>query len=431
MSRQEIRILYPQIAPAINKCIGKFPRTRSSSQCTTPGYMVEVVAAIMDELNLEIIPVVLEEKDHWNGTHFGSVVGNKTGGFLPYILEGKVDTIALPFHDYGASGQFYDLSTPLYSTTASFFYKKQFHRGNDFFEFFKVYNRTIWCAMGLLLLVVIVFLHVAKCLEVRQDRSNRTNLKQRVRFQCQIIWYALQFLLGHASFGKFKSGAVNLGLLILACCYGFVVLGLYGSYILSLKLDPIITTPIRDLNQLADVIGTKEFHLISTHKKASDFELLKRANLSVLRKITEALKDNPIEILEHDEAIREHLMHDQSAVYVEADEKIYLDLQRQCGVVQIQEHIFNLPAVLVFRKNDPRLKSINRVIKRHRDLIMKILNRYLGLDDDEINTSVCSSDRESQLLPYFGLLAMWFAMCVIGAVCLLLEMAVHHVYRQI
>ncbi|KAI6216737.1 hypothetical protein M3Y95_01259600 [Aphelenchoides besseyi] len=426
--RPQIRILYPPISPAIIKCeYGKFPRTHATAQCPNPGYMVEILAAIMDELKYDIIPVALEPKDLGNGTHFGSVVGNKTDGFLQYILSDKVDTIAVPFHYYGSSREVFDFSTPIYNTTAGFFYKKQLHKTNNWFEFFKVYNRTVWLAMGLLLLVIVVFLHVAKCLELRQERTKRPTFNQRIRFQCQIIWYALQFLLGHAHFGKFKSGAVNLGLLILSCCYGFVILGLYSSWILSLKLDPIISTPLKDISQLAQMISAKKYHMIATQKKASDFELLKRANLSALRKITEALEKNPIKIMENDRAVRRHLVKDHSAVYVEADEKLYLDLQRQCGIEELQEHIFNLPAVLVFRKGNVLMEPINRVVRKRRDLIMKIMNRYLGLDYDEINAIPCRRDKESQILPYFGLMAMWVVMCGVGTGCLILELVVHRV----
>lgn len=89
---------------------------------------------------------------------------------------------------------------------------------------------------------------------------------------------------------------VNTGLLILSCCYGIVILGIYGSWILSLKLNPLVLSPIKDIARLAKLISNGDYHLIATTNKARDFALLRRANLSILRTISEALENNPVHL---------------------------------------------------------------------------------------------------------------------------------------
>lgn len=119
-------------------------------------------------------------------------------------------------------------------------------------------------------------------------------------------------MLGHAQFGKFRSSSgkylnalglleqslflVNWGLLLLSCCYGSLVMGIYGSWILSLRLDPVTVLPIKDIDHLARLIGSQEYHLQLSPIKARNFELLRRANLSILRKVSEALESNPIRL---------------------------------------------------------------------------------------------------------------------------------------
>jgi hypothetical protein len=48
--------------------------------------------------------------------------------------------------------------------------------------------------------------------------------------------------------------------------------------------------------------------------------------------------------------IIEHLTLDQSVVYTEADEQLYIDLQMHCGITELSEHISNIPAVFIFKK---------------------------------------------------------------------------------
>jgi hypothetical protein len=41
--QKQVRVLYPYISPAIERCSGKFPRTRPHPECTMPGFMAEVI----------------------------------------------------------------------------------------------------------------------------------------------------------------------------------------------------------------------------------------------------------------------------------------------------------------------------------------------------------------------------------------------------
>jgi hypothetical protein len=44
------------------------------------------------------------------------------------------------------------------------------------------------------------------------------------------------------------------------------------------------------------------------------------------------------------------LIDERCVIYTEADEKLYLDLQMHCGIIELFEHISNIPSVFVFRK---------------------------------------------------------------------------------
>jgi hypothetical protein len=47
------------------------------------------------------------------------------------------------------------------------------------------------------------------------------------------------------------------------------------------------------------------------------------------------------------------------------------------------------------------MEPINNVIRQRRDLFMKITNRYLGLDYDEINEKLCGRDKEAGLCCFY------------------------------
>lgn len=127
-------------------------------------------------------------------------------------------------------------------------------------------------------------------------------------------------------------------------------MGIYGSWILSLKLNPSTMPPIKDIDSLAELIRNSEFRMIATPPKALDFTLLRRADLLILKSISDALHHNPIHLSRSDSGIIDNLIQDRSVVYVEADEQLYLDLQKHCGIEELTEHISNIPAVFVFRK---------------------------------------------------------------------------------
>lgn len=59
----------------------------------------------------------MDQEDFKDSLYAGAVVGNKSTGLLDYITEDRVDTIAIPFHDYGASRKVFDLSSPIYNVS--------------------------------------------------------------------------------------------------------------------------------------------------------------------------------------------------------------------------------------------------------------------------------------------------------------------------
>jgi hypothetical protein len=50
------------------------------------------------------------------------------------------------------------------------------------------------------------------------------------------------------------------------------------------------------MDRLARLIRKHEYHMIATPAKALDFGLLRKANLTILRTISEALEHNPIHL---------------------------------------------------------------------------------------------------------------------------------------
>lgn len=83
-----------------------------------PHKHIQILATIIDQLSIDIVPFTPDLEDRVDGHILGAIVGNDSTGLLDYILDGRVDTVAIPFHDYDygfSEGKMFDVSAPIYN----------------------------------------------------------------------------------------------------------------------------------------------------------------------------------------------------------------------------------------------------------------------------------------------------------------------------
>ncbi|KAI6216391.1 hypothetical protein M3Y95_01278800 [Aphelenchoides besseyi] len=428
MSLDVLRVAYPPNFPSVSSRCKEFPPMKVTQNCPYPGMIVEIFHLLGREMNMRIEPVIIDEfvnNEHNDTLHLG----------LEMIQNNDIDTIALGIQRTKERSVNLSFTTPLYKTQSRLLFRKSADLYSGLWDFFRAYETETWLIMlGALIvqccLCIIIRRTEAKMKNVMPIGIVEVSVTSLFAFICwfSTAWHVLRLQFLQPEPIVFYSAAGKLSIMFFSLVQVVVLLGVFGSWILSNILQAE-TTPLPTMNHLIKQITNRELQVLTTQPTSWLHERIRSSPVYPFAELRTALARNPIQISRSINETLDRVAFKNGVVFVQDDdETLWLALKR-CGVEYREIHtgLPILDARLVFRKNDSRLAIFDDVINKNTVHIARIVRKYNHLQNrltkcwtkQKVGDPV--KEKPLGLRPYFGVLIVCGAIMIIAAAVLVCE----------
>uniref|UniRef100_A0A1I7RKE6 PBPb domain-containing protein n=2 Tax=Bursaphelenchus xylophilus TaxID=6326 RepID=A0A1I7RKE6_BURXY len=394
---KQLRVLFPNHFPYVNsECINSNGRVRYG--CAYPGLMVDILNFIAKRMGYTLY-AKLDNDQIWRGN-------------VSALWElPDIDTIGVPLQRSMERLKYVDFTKSMYEAEGRIMIYTAADLDDGWWNMFKVYDKTSWIMMLVMLIIECIFLSAVNHLEARAC------FKKHVR-NVDVVWNVvkIQFFQSASSNFYFTSG--KLSLWWFALLQSTLMLGVLTSWFLSSLLKTPTYSNLLAEDYIYKEIGTGERKLIA-QGSTSWFYTETGATFSKLAKVLNgsfAERVLPSDII--------HRMRNEGALLFTAlDKGSYAEVRQYCDIQSTNIVFPPIDAKIMLAKNSSLLPWFNDIIVHNQKRLQNLYRKYTTIKVDSICENFKIGD-ELKVKSFTGLFIICGLLLAISCCVFIIEMMV-------
>uniref|UniRef100_A0A914H292 Uncharacterized protein n=1 Tax=Globodera rostochiensis TaxID=31243 RepID=A0A914H292_GLORO len=396
-----IRIIFAKNPPDAFTTCNSFPVLIPSMDCPFPGWLVEVVKMLADYLSFQIDPIIIQsEIGNVNWGHNDS--GNWTG-ILGILQQGMADTVCTLYPFTEQKARFFNFSHPVTSVRDLYIAKpKRKSISLVLWNAFLPYEPKLWMLLFLSLVIQCGLASLVCNIEYRLNlRSTYSPLEK--------LWHYLRLQIHQATeiHTPFHLQSGNLAFLFYALIQATLFTQLYTAVLLSALIRGQNPNPWDSYKEMVHLVRDGTYSLVMDkhhlHKDNSFYETLSYyTNLSQLRNLADAIKNNPIIVVEN---VSQSLDYVEKGGFILPTKQFSLAYQmskERCDFFYFEDDNNQIPTFFLFSRHSKLLREWNRAIQNNQAFIRRTYEKYFFNSFNTGNVPRCKRTTADDKLEWYG-----------------------------
>ncbi|KAL3118498.1 hypothetical protein niasHT_000263 [Heterodera trifolii] len=370
-----IRVVFAKNPPDAFTTCKSFPVLTPNMDCPFPGWLIEVVKMLADYLSLQVDPIIIQSEI--GNVNWGHNENGNWTGILGILQQGMADTICTLYPFSQQKSLFFNFSHPVTGVRDMYIAKpKRKSFSLVLWNAFLPYEPKLWLLLLISLTLQCGLASLVCNIEFRLNfRSSYSPLEK--------LWHYLRLQIHQVTEFQtpFHLQSGNLAFLFYALIQATLFTQLYTAVLLSALIRGQNPNPWDSYKEMIHLVrdGTYSFVMDKHHlnKDNSFYETLSYYNnLSQLRNLADAIKHNPIIVVQNVSQSLDFVEKGGFILPTKQHSLAYQLSKERCDFFYFEDDNSQSSTFFLFSRHSKFLREWNRAIQNNQAFIRRTYEKY-------------------------------------------------------
>ncbi|KAL3123132.1 hypothetical protein niasHT_005065 [Heterodera trifolii] len=370
-----IRVIFAKNPPDAFTTCKSFPVLTPNMDCPFPGWLIEVVKMLADYLSLQVDPIIIQSEI--GSVNWGHNENGNWTGILGILQQGMADTICTLYPFSQQKALFFNFTHPVTGVRDMYIAKpKRKSFSLVLWNAFLPYEPKLWLLLLISLTLQCGLASLVCNIEFRLNfRSSYSPLEK--------LWHYLRLQIHQVTEFQtpFHLQSGNLAFLFYALIQATLFTQLYTAVLLSALIRGQNPNPWDSYKEMIHLVrdGTYSFVMDKHHlnKDNSFYETLSYYNnLSQLRNLADAIKHNPIIVVQNVSQSLDFVEKGGFILPTKQHSLAYQLSKERCDFFYFEDDNSQSSTFFLFSRHSKFLREWNRAIQNNQAFIRRTYEKY-------------------------------------------------------